>query len=210
MEAKKETSRVEAFSDGVFAIAITLLVLDLKVPPSDGRLRDDLIAEWPVFVAYLISFSFILIMWLNHHWMFQHIVRVDSTFLLLNGLLLLGITVVPFPTNLVAQYVLTEDQSLAAAIYNGWFLLIAVFFGQLWRYASKNGRLLKQADHQAGLARVISDRYRWGVPAYLTALALSFVWAPASLALNFGLAVFYAWPRERAAQGSAASQTTGP
>src|SRR5690242_14008465 len=114
-----ETGRLEAFSDGVFAIATTLLVLDLKVPGSGEPLAETLLAEWPVFVAYVISFSFILIMWINHHWMFQHIVRIDSTFMLLNGLLLLGITVVPFPTNLVAQYVLTADQRLATAIYSG-------------------------------------------------------------------------------------------
>jgi uncharacterized membrane protein len=149
-----------------------------------------------VYAAYLISFAFILIMWVNHHWMFQHIARVDSTFMLLNGLLLLGITVVPFPTNVVAQYVLSPDASVAAAVYNGWFAVISVFFGLMWSYASRNGRLLRTVDHEAGLARVISDRYRWGVPAYLTAVGLSLVWAPAGLLLNVGLALFYALPRE--------------
>jgi uncharacterized membrane protein len=194
----KETGRVEAFSDGVFAIAITLLVLDLKVPPiaEPGRLVDGLLGLWPVYAAYVISFLFILIMWINHHWMFEHIARIDSTFMLLNGLLLLGITVVPFPTNVVATYILTPDQNVAAALYNGWFLLIAVFFGLLWQYASRNGRLLTRADDEAGLAQVITDRYRWGPLAYVTAFVLSFVWAPASLLLNFLLAVFYALPRD--------------
>jgi uncharacterized membrane protein len=191
----KETSRVEAFSDGVFAIAITLLVLDLKVP-TQPPLLDGLAAEWPVFIAYLISFIFILIMWMNHHWMFQHIVRVDGFFLLLNGLLLLGITVVPFPTNLVAQYILTTDQTVATAIYSGWFLLIAVFFNLLWRYASTDGRLLNKHDTEAGLADIITKRYRWGPLAYFAAFALAFVWAPASLGLNLLLAIFYAIPRE--------------
>jgi uncharacterized membrane protein len=193
----KETSRVEAFSDGVFAIAITLLVLDLKVPPpSSESLLAGLAAEWPVFIAYLISFSFILIMWMNHHWMFQHIEHVDGMFLLLNGLLLLGITVVPFPTNLVAQYVLSADQSVATAVYSGWFLLIAIFFNLLWRYASTGGRLLSPQDHEAGLADIITARYRWGPAAYFAAFVLAFVWAPASLALNLLLAIFYAIPRE--------------
>ena len=190
----RETARVEAFSDGVFAIAITLLVLDLKVPAPP--LLDGLLHEWPVFAAYLISFAFILIMWVNHHWMFQHIVRVDSSFMLLNGLLLLGITVVPFPTNLVSQYVLTPEQSVAAAVYNGWFLLIAVFFNLMWGYAAHSGRLLSEQDHEAGLAQIISARYRWGIPTYFVAFVLSFIWAPGSLALNFLLAVFYALPRE--------------
>jgi uncharacterized membrane protein len=193
MPEAKETGRLEAFSDGVFAIAITLLVLDLKVP-SGTPLLTGLLGEWPVYVAYVISFAFILIMWMNHHWMFQHIVRVDTTFMLLNGLLLLGITVVPFPTNVVAQYVLTSDQNVAAALYNGWFLVIAIFFGLLWNYAAHNGRLLSRADYEAGLAQVITDRYRLGPPAYLCAVALSFVWAPASLVLNFLLAIYFALP----------------
>src|SRR5260370_26453787 len=83
--------------------------LDLKVP-NQSPLIDGLLAQWPVYAAYLISFLFILIMWINHHWMLEHIIRVDGTFMLLNGLLLLGITVVPFPTNVVAQYVLTRSE----------------------------------------------------------------------------------------------------
>jgi uncharacterized membrane protein len=193
----KETARVETFSDGVFAIAVTLLVLDLKVP-SEPPLLAGLLADWPVFVAYVISFTFILIMWINHHWMFQHIVRIDSQFMLLNGLLLLGITVVPFPTNLLAQYVLSSEQNVAAAVYSGWFFLIAIFFNLLWRYASHDGRLLSPHDREAGLAEVITARYRWGPVSYFAAFALAFVWAPASLALNVLLAIYYVVPRERA------------
>lgn len=191
----KETGRVEAFSDGVFAIAITLLVLDLKVP-SQPPLLPGLLAEWPIYAAYLISFAFILIMWVNHHSMLQHIVRIDSTFMLLNGLLLLGITVVPFPTSILAQYFLTPEQTVATAVYNGWFFLIGIFFNLVWQYASRGGRLLSPQDHAAGLAQIITTRYRWGGPGYLLAFVLSFVWAPASLALNFLLAVFFALPHE--------------
>jgi uncharacterized membrane protein len=191
----KETARVEAFSDGVFAIATTLLVLDLKVP-QEPPLLAGLLAEWPVFLAYVISFAFILIMWVNHHWMFQHIARIDSSFMMLNGLLLLGITVVPFPTNLVAQYILTADQTIAIAAYSGWFFVIAVFFNMMWRYASNNGRLLFKQDRDDGLAQAITARYRWGPVAYFVAFALAFIWAPASLGVNLALAVYYAWPRE--------------
>jgi hypothetical protein len=104
--------------------------------------------------------------------------------------------VVPFPTNILSQYVLTPEQTVAAAVYNGWFLVIAVFFNLLWRYASNNGRLLSKPDHESGLAQIITDRYRWGIPTYFVAFALSFVWAPGGLAMNFALAVFYALPRE--------------
>lgn len=193
----KETARVETFSDGVFAIATTLLVLDLKLPPKDTSLLVGLIDEWPVFAAYVISFAFILIMWVNHHWMFQHIARIDSTFMLLNGLLLFGVSVVPFPTSLVSEYVLSSDQQVAVAVYSGWFFIIAIFFNLMWGYASRNGRLLSRHDSEAGLAEVITRRYRWGPITYFIAFALAFVWAPASLALNLGLAIYYVLPRER-------------
>src|SRR3954466_11846030 len=104
---EKETGRVEAFSDGVFAIAITLLVLDLKVPPdagSNAELWAALVGQWPIYFAFLSSFLVILIMWINHHRLFTHIRRTDNVLMMLNGLLLLGITVVPFPTRLLAEY----------------------------------------------------------------------------------------------------------
>jgi uncharacterized membrane protein len=191
----KETARVEAFSDGVFAIAITLLVLDLKVP-EHGPLLAGLLGQWTVYIAYLISFLFILIMWVNHHRMFEHIIRIDNNFLYLNGLLLLGITVVPFPTSLVSRYVLSEDQTVATAVYSGWFLVIALFFNLMWRYAYAHGRLLSERDRASGLAEVITRRYSWGPLTYGLAFVLAFVWVPASLGLNLALAVFYALPRE--------------
>jgi uncharacterized membrane protein len=116
--------------------------------------------------------------------------------LLLNGLLLLGITVLPFPTNVLALYVQTPDQNVAAAVYSGWFLLIAIFFNLLWRYASSNGRLLSAEDRDARLAEIITARYRWGSPSYFATFVLAFAWAPASLALNLLLAIFYALRRE--------------
>src|SRR5579872_4040697 len=91
----KETGRVEAFSDGVFAIAITLLVLDLKIPSASpsARLADQLAKQWPAYLAFLISFSFIGIMWINHHSLFTYIRRIDHALLILNGSLLMGVTV---------------------------------------------------------------------------------------------------------------------
>ena len=190
----KETGRVEAFSDGVFAIAITLLVLDLKVPEDHQSLATALLAMWPVYAAYLVSFLFILIMWINHHRMFEAISHIDSTFMLLNGLLLLGVTVVPFPTSLVSRYILTEDQTTATAVYTGWFLLIAVLFNLMWRYAYRKGGLVGAQAREEQMASAISARYRWGIPSYFVAFLLAFVWPPAALALSFGLAIFYAVP----------------
>lgn len=100
-----ETARVEAFSDGVFAIAITLLILNVQVPsPSAGHLLAALARQWPTYVSFLISFAFIGIMWVNHHRLFNHIRRCDNTLMFLNLLLLLGVAVVPFPTALLAAH----------------------------------------------------------------------------------------------------------
>jgi len=100
-----ETSRIEAFSDGVFAIAITLLILEIKVPPpGSGELSLALARQWPSYLSFLMSFAFIGIMWINHHRLFTHIARSDDVLLILNLLLLLGVIVVPFPTAVLATH----------------------------------------------------------------------------------------------------------
>src|ERR1700757_3765118 len=135
-----ETSRVEAFSDGVFAIAITLLILDVRVPNGPaGSLASALIRQWPTYVSFLISFAFIGIMWVNHHRLFNHIRRCDNSLLFFNLLLLLGVTVVPFPTALLAAHLRGEDARAAAAVFNGTYVLIAIFFNVLWRHAVSAG-----------------------------------------------------------------------
>ena len=192
--AAKETGRLEAFSDGVFAIAVTLLVLDLKVPAvGGGGLAAALLAQWPAYLAYLISFLTILIMWINHHLLFRQIARTDHTFLLLNGLLLLAITVVPFPTAVLAEFIRGPDARSAALLYSGTYVAIAVAFNLLWRHASREGRLL---DGKADLrvVRAISQGYRFGPLLYLAALLLAFVSVAASVALCALLAVFFALP----------------
>ena len=99
-----QTGRVEAFSDGVFAVAITLLVLDLRVPLTNGSLGGALAAEWPAFVAFLISFFVIGIVWVNHHTLFVQLASVDRPLLFFNLLLLLSVVVIPFTTSLFAEY----------------------------------------------------------------------------------------------------------
>src|SRR4030095_5462388 len=141
--AASETARLEACSDGVFAIAITLLVLDLKVPRELGQERtldQALVAQWPAYVAFLSSFLTILIMWVNHHRMFTLIGRADDRLLFYNGLLLLGVTLVPFPTSLVAEYLRHEGQRVAALVYNGTFIFLGMCFNMLWRRAAVGDR----------------------------------------------------------------------
>src|SRR5262245_30258780 len=110
-----ETSRIEAFSDGVFAIAITLLILEIKVPgPEQGRLSTALFRQWPSYLAFLLSFVYIGVMWMNHHRMFTHIRRSTDSLLVLNLLLLLGVSVVPFPTAVLAANLGSTEQKTAA------------------------------------------------------------------------------------------------
>ncbi len=197
LREEKETGRIETFSDGVFAIAITLLVLDIKVPhhiqslPFYTRLIDALLQQWPAYLAYLISFVTILIMWVSHHRLFNYIKRSDDTFLFLNGLLLLFVTFVPFPTALLSEYIRSEDAHIASAIYSGTYLAVAIVFNLLWRYASSRNRLLDRKSDPCFVG-AISRQYMFGPPLYLLALVLSFFSVAASVGMCFALAIFFA------------------
>lgn len=188
-----ETSRVEAFSDGVFAIAITLLILDIKVPQG-SNLAVRLMEQWPSYVSFFISFAFIGIMWINHHRLFTHIGRSDDPLLLLNLLLLLGVVVVPFPTAVLAASLGQPDERTALILYNATYVFIAVVFNLLWRHASSGKRHLLAQDADSASVQKISRQYAFGPVLYLVCLGLSWVSVSASLALNFALACFFALP----------------
>jgi uncharacterized membrane protein len=193
---EKETARIEAFSDGVFAIAITLLILEIKVPGAGtANLSGQLIRQWPSYVAFVISFAFIGIMWINHHRLFTHIKRSNNVLLFLNLLLLLGVTAVPFPTAVLAQHFGGSNQRTAAILYHATYFAIAVFFNILWSYASRH-LLGKEAD--VSTADKISAQYAFGPLLYLVCIALTWVSVSLSLLLNIGLAVFFALPAHRA------------
>src|SRR5215471_9857268 len=138
---QRETARTEAFSDGVIAFAITLLVLNLKDPLLDPALSQKslfqgLLTQWPAFFAFVTSFATILIMWVNHHNMFSFIRKVDTTLLFLNGLLLFFIVLTAFTTLLIADHVRGISQTVegetAAAVYSG----NAVILGLVWSAVS--------------------------------------------------------------------------
>jgi uncharacterized membrane protein len=187
-----ETTRIEAFSDGVFAIAITLLILEVKVPaPEQGRLAVGLLRQWPSYLAFFLSFFYIGVMWMNHHRMFTHIRRSNDTLLVLNLLLLLGVTAVPFPTAVLAAHLGAPDQRTAAVFYNAVFLVIAIFFNVLWRYAVSRQLLDKSL---AASAAMISRQYAVGPLMYAVCLVLAYVDVRASLGVNVALAVYFALP----------------
>ena len=205
-----DTARLEALSDGVFAVAITLLVLNLTVPLigelHKQLLRDYLPQQWRDYLAYVISFLLVLIIWTNHHTLFRYIRRSDHTLLLLNGLLLFFISLVPFITRLLAVYLQSPkgvDQLTAVLVYNGEYVLISVAFNLLWWYAVRNRRLLDETVHPRH-TQALSNDYRYGVPLYLVAFALAFFNVWLSLAMNVGLAMFWALPRSRTPRSSRA------
>jgi uncharacterized membrane protein len=194
----RDTLRVEAFSDGVIAIAITLLVLEVQVPElhatDDGRALWSALKDlWPSYFGYALSFVTIGIMWANHHDIFRHISRVDRPLVLINTLFLLTVSFLPFPTGLLAEYLGHEGERTATIVYSGWFLVIALCYNLLWRYPSTNGRLLAD-DADPDEVATITKRFNLGPPGYLIAFVAAFIYPPASLAINALLAILYILP----------------
>jgi uncharacterized membrane protein len=169
----KETGRLEAFSDGVFAISITLLALELKVPhfEAGGNMPAHLIAglaaEWPSYFAFLTSFFTVLIMWVHHHAIFRLVRGADATLLFANGFLLMLVTVVPFPTAVVAEYLRTPAAGAACTFYAGFFVLISIGFSVLL-WAAFRPLVLDPNANAVRVAR-LRKSYRLGPPLYLAA-----------------------------------------
>jgi uncharacterized membrane protein len=190
----KETARVEAFSDGVFAIAMTLLALELRVPHGTpgSLLSHELVELWPSYAAFLTSFITIGIIWLNHHRLFVLIRRVDSRLLLLNTLLLLVVTAVSFPTALVADYLGHDGERVAALIYAGTFLAISLAFNLLWwRVRTARPRVLAVPDDDPEV-RDIHAAYRFGAVPYVVCIGVAYFQATASVVLILVLAIYWA------------------
>jgi uncharacterized membrane protein len=190
-----ETGRVEAFSDGVFAIAITLLILNIKVPaPGAGRLWPQLIAQWPSYFSFVISFAFIGIMWINHHRLFTHIHQCDNGLLVLNLALLFGVTFVPFPTAVLAAHLGHADERAAVTLFNSVYFVIAIIFNLLWRYAALRPRHLLAHDVDRHAVDHITRQYSLGPLMYLICLVAGWFSPITGLLLNCALAVFFALP----------------
>jgi uncharacterized membrane protein len=177
--------RLETFADGVFAIAATLLILDV-VSPIEHSLHD----AWPSYVAYAVSFLTIGIMWVNHHLLFDNFARVDRPMLLLNILLLMLIAFAPFPTRVVAEFARSEvDRRNAALLYGITMTTTAILFFSLWMYGSR--RLLR-ANADPRVVSGITRSYLPGAPLYATATLLAFANSIASLIMFAAIALFYA------------------
>jgi uncharacterized membrane protein len=183
-----ETARLETFSDGVFAIAATLLILDVKLPQG-GSVTHGLLDIWPSYLAYALAFVTIGIMWINHHTVFRQIARVDRTFLTINIFFLMVIAFVPFPTRVLAEH-LQHDAKAAAFAYGLVMTMMAAVYGALWFYAA-TGRRLIGADADQRTVSGISRSFRPGVPIYAIATLSALLSAWLAVALYLAIAAFY-------------------
>jgi uncharacterized membrane protein len=183
------TSRLETFCDGVFAIAITLLVLIFE-PPKSGSLAHGLVHQWPSYLAYAVSFLTIGIMWVNHHEVMRHIDRTDWTFLYVNVFFLMTIAFLPYPTRIVAAHIRGEGERTAALFYGFTMILIAIAFLVLWLYPSWKGRLLR-ADADPAAIRGITRSFLPGTPLYVAATLVALASPTASLLCYAALSLFY-------------------
>jgi uncharacterized membrane protein len=183
-------NRLEAFSDGVFAVAITLLVLEINVPGGEN-LWHQLKEEWPSFASFFVSFWVIGIIWVNHHGVIDHLKRADRGVLYLNLLVLMSVVLIPFATALMAEHLKSgADEHVAAAVYAGAFVLMAVAFGVLWEYITRHRDTLgvELTDEEV---RRRSLAFQIGNPFYAIAVIVAFI-SPAVVLVIIGLlAVYY-------------------
>ncbi len=183
------TGRLEGFSDGVFSIAATLLVLEFAVS-SRRALGPQLLHLWPGYLAYATSFLTIGIIWINHHHCVEAIGRADRTLLFVNLLLLMTVAFLPFPTRLVAEYLQKPGESSAVYAYDSTFVLMSIVYNAWWRYAATGRRLIAETTPDS-VVRAISRAFNPGVPMYVVTLLVAF-WSPlASVILTLVIAAFY-------------------
>ena len=186
------TNRTEAFSDGVFAIAATLLVLELKVPHVEpGSLSEALLERWPSYATYVVSFLTIGIIWVNHHAVMERIKSVDRLLLFLNLVFLMAVAAIPFPTALLADYLRAgHDEGLASAIYGTTMAVMGIAFGIVWAYAVLGEDLLYDGIDPDRARRSLLI-FMVGSPLYLLAIGVSLLSAELALAIYALLALFY-------------------
>jgi uncharacterized membrane protein len=181
------TGRVEAFSDGVFAIAITLLILELHVPtPSEGgSLRAALLGLWPSYLAFALSFFVVLVIWVNHHELLRLVREISYPFLFANGFVLFTVTFVPFPTAVLAQHLRTTEAPAATAFYCGTFVFYSLAWCLLLSTIVRGGLFREDVGEET--VRRIRHAYATGPVLYAVAAIVAILQPVAGLALNASL-----------------------
>ncbi len=191
MEEKKSTTRLEAFCDGVFAIALTLLIIDIKLPSTEdihttSEFWHALHHLLPTIFAFLLSFITILITWVNHHSALKLVRKTSSHFIYANGLLLLSVVIVPFPTSLLGEFVLTDHAEPAVALYSGVFALQALAWVLISKAALDPANPLAINEKAAAIGRVNQQRGYYAIVLYSVCAIVAF-WFPLSIAILVAL-----------------------
>jgi uncharacterized membrane protein len=207
------SGRLEAFSDGVFAVAITILALNLRAGmpgPHQPSLAAQLAAQWPAFAAYAVSFATIGIIWVNHHALFMNFSEIDRTLLFLNLLLLFFVVSIPFATSTIAAYLRQggQDAWLAAAIYQGVFVGMSLSFAGLFWWGIRRKRM-KIAFTPEG-ARRATIRFSIGNVAYLAAIGIAFFSATASIIVSGLVGIYYIFEQTPTGETTTQAGATPP
>lgn len=195
------TSRLEAFSDGVFAIAITLLIIEIKVPSHDDLKNQSLMhyiwLQWPKYFAYVLSFIIIGIYWANHHYLFKLFKRTDHLFNLLNVFFLMAIAFLPYPTGVLGDYVIaTEHANSAVTFYAFAIWLPALAWLIMWVYAKHNKKIIDHRLSERFIDALTSQYYLSNV-LYISAFVVSFFSALISIGMCVGLTLLYLLPPKK-------------
>jgi uncharacterized membrane protein len=185
-----DTRRAEAFSDGVFAVAITVLVFDLLSIGRGVLTAGVLLHAWPSYFAYVVSFITIGIMWINHHTILAHVSRVDRPLLVLNLLLLMGIVAIPFPTALVSEHLGKAGASAATVTYGLVMIAISAGFAAMWVYVVTHAPSLGAAVPQGALRQSIPG-FSLGGAVYVVATLIAAFWSPVAALVLYGLLGVY-------------------
>lgn len=194
IQQQKETLRLETFSDGVFCIAVTLLSLEvgvkLKDDISNQSLMNELLAEWPIYLAYVISFVNVLLAWMGHHGLFKMLHKTDNAIMITNGLLLMLVALVPFPTKTLGKFLTTDAFKAAVIFYTAYFVLISLAFRLLWFAAARKKDLLVHGI-TANQMRQTTRNENIGLICNAIILGVAFINPWAALALSFGMWVYW-------------------
>jgi uncharacterized membrane protein len=182
--------RLETFADGVFAIAATLLILNVELPDEGASLRHELVHLWPAYAAYAVSFLVIGVIWVNHHAILNLVGHTDRTFLFVNVVFLLAVAFLPFPTRVLANNLRAGDAKTAAVFYGLTSIAMSIGFLAVWLYCSRIGRLLAD-DADPRVVSGITRSFLPGAPLYVLATLSCLISAWLGAALYAALALFY-------------------
>jgi len=187
-QLQKETIRIETFSDGVFCIAVTLLSLEIGVELKNNATNTDLfhalLEKWPICLAYVISFVNVLLAWIGHHSLFKQVHKTNNFIMIANGLLLMLVALVPFPTKTLGLFLQTGALKTAVVFYTAYFVLISLAFRLLWYAAIRRKHLLIQGITDSQI-KVTTKNENIGLICNIVILAVAFINPWIALTLSF-------------------------